>query len=233
MEDMPPGFRFYPTEEELLSFYLHNMLEGKREHLNNLINNRVIPVVDIYGYNPTDPPQFSVSLCHKGTEQWVFFVPRNESEARGGRPKRLTDSGYWKATGSPSLDYASDDRTIGFKRTMVFYNGRAPSGGHKTDWKMNEYKAFHGEASLANGAQLPPLRQEFSLCRVYTKSKCLRSLDRRPMAGAVQISRQVPQHVKYGFELTESLPESSSLGDKGNQMTQTEKIMTMNIPFGL
>ncbi|KAE8676495.1 NAC domain-containing protein 90 [Hibiscus syriacus] len=223
MEGMPPGFRFYPTEEELLSFYLNNMLEGKRENLNNLINNRVIPVVDIYGYNPTDLPQLSVSLCHKDTEQWFFFVPRNENEARGGRPKRLTDSGYWKATGSPSLVYASDDRPIGFKRTMVFYNGRAPSG-QKTDWKMNEYKAFHGEVSsvaLANGAQLPPLRQEFSLCRVYKKSKCLRSFDRRPLAGAVQISRQVPQHVKYGFELTESLPVSSSLGDKGNQITQT------------
>ncbi|KAI6669798.1 hypothetical protein NL676_004683 [Syzygium grande] len=28
MEDHPTGFRFYPTEEELVSFYLHNQLEG-------------------------------------------------------------------------------------------------------------------------------------------------------------------------------------------------------------
>ena len=53
MEDMPPGFRFYPTEEELVSFYLHNKLEGNREDLNQLMN-RVIPVVDIYDYNPWD-----------------------------------------------------------------------------------------------------------------------------------------------------------------------------------
>ncbi|GMI84780.1 hypothetical protein HRI_002147300 [Hibiscus trionum] len=210
MDDMPPGFRFYPTEEELVSFYLHNKLQGKQQRLDNLINNRVIPVVDIYGFNPSDLPQLSVSLCHKDPEQWFFFVPRSESEARGGRPKRLTDSGYWKATGSPGFVYASDGRPIGFKRTMVFYTGKAPSG-KKTEWKMNEYKAFEGEVS--SGAQLPPLRQEFSLCRVYKKSKCLRSYDRRPLPDAVHIGGRVPQHVEHGSELTESLPASSSLGD--------------------
>lgn len=52
MEIMPPGYRFYPTEEELISFYLHNKLEGERDDMN-----RVIPVVDIYDYNPTQLPR--------------------------------------------------------------------------------------------------------------------------------------------------------------------------------
>ena len=53
MENMPPGYRFYPTEEELVSFYLHKKLEGdQREDLN-----RVIPVVDIYDYQPWDLPR--------------------------------------------------------------------------------------------------------------------------------------------------------------------------------
>lgn len=56
MEDMPPGFRFYPTEEELVSFFLRNKLEGNREDLNHLMN-RVIPVVDIYEFNPWDLPR--------------------------------------------------------------------------------------------------------------------------------------------------------------------------------
>jgi len=74
-------------------------------------------------------------------EQWFFFIPRQESEARGGRPRRLTTTGYWKATGSPNHVYSSDNRIIGIKRTMVFYSGRAPNGA-KTDWKMNEYTAI-------------------------------------------------------------------------------------------
>ncbi|GAV72893.1 NAM domain-containing protein [Cephalotus follicularis] len=177
--DMPPGFRFYPTEEELVSFYLHKKLDGKIEKLNMLMD-RVIPTLDIYECNPWDLPQLAGCMCYGDPEQWFFFIPTQESEARGGRPKRLTTSGYWKATGSPGYVYSSDNQTIGIKRTMVFYNGRAPNGS-KTEWKMNEYNAIEGQvsSSRSNGA-IPTLRKGFSLCRVYKKSKCLRAFDRRP-----------------------------------------------------
>ncbi|KAH7512194.1 hypothetical protein FEM48_Zijuj12G0064700 [Ziziphus jujuba var. spinosa] len=159
MEDLPPGFRFYPTEEELVSFYLHSKLEGTREDLNHVMD-RVIPVLDIYDYNPWDLPLLSGELCRGDPEQCFFFIERQESEARGGRPNRLTSTGYWKATGSPNNIYSSDNRIIGVKRTMVFYIGRAPSG-RKTEWKMNEYKATEGEAyssSVTTSATtLPPV----------------------------------------------------------------------------
>ncbi|PHT37399.1 NAC domain-containing protein 90 [Capsicum baccatum] len=75
------------------------------------------------------------------SEQWFFFIPIQDREARGGRPTRLTTHGYWKATGTPGFVYSSsNNRIIGGKRTMVFYKGRAPNG-KKTQWKMNEYKA--------------------------------------------------------------------------------------------
>lgn len=99
--------------------------------------------------------EFSEFLCHKDPEQWFFFIPRRESEARGGRPNRLTTTGYWKATGSPSFVFCSN-RPVGEKRTMVFYNGRAPNG-NKTDWKMNEYKALvvdSGDASSSTVSYL-------------------------------------------------------------------------------
>ncbi|CAK9167624.1 unnamed protein product [Ilex paraguariensis] len=89
-------------------------------------------------------------LCQGDPEQWFFFVPRQEREAHGGRPNRLTTIGYWKATGSPGNVYSSN-QIIGVKRTMVFYRGRAP-GGRKTEWKMNEYKALAGEASSSTSA---------------------------------------------------------------------------------
>lgn len=56
MEDLPPGIRFYPTEEELVSFYLQNKLEGKRLDL-ILAMDRIIPVLDIYEFNPWQLPR--------------------------------------------------------------------------------------------------------------------------------------------------------------------------------
>ncbi|KAJ9184516.1 hypothetical protein P3X46_004231 [Hevea brasiliensis] len=182
MEDLAPGFRFYPTEEELISFYLHNKLEGKRENLNQAID-RVIPVLDIYDFNPWDLPQLSGELCRKDPEQWFFFIPRQKREAQGGRPNRLTVTGYWKSTGSPGYVYSSsNNRCIGMKRTMVFYTGRIPNG-RKTEWKMNEYKAIQ-EASSSTGPNAM-LRQEFCLCRVYKTSKCRRTFDRRPTGAQI------------------------------------------------
>ncbi|KAI9090677.1 hypothetical protein K1719_028530 [Acacia pycnantha] len=156
MENMAPGYRFYPTEEELISFYLKRKLEGDQSE----DINRVIPELDIYEYNPWDLPQVSGEASLRDTEQWFFFIPRQESEARGGRPRRLTTTGYWKATGSPNHVYSSDHRIIGMKRTMVFYNGRAPNG-RKTDWKMNEYKAISAETSSTRPPD-PRVRVEYS-----------------------------------------------------------------------
>lgn len=196
--DLPPGFRFYPTEEELLSFYLPSKLEGKApQHKLD----HVIPVVDIYEYNPWDLAKHSGECCREDKEQWFFFVPMQEKEGRGGRPNRLTSEGYWKATGSPGHVYSSDGRVIGTKRTMVFYKGRAPKG-QKTVWKMNEYNVLmvHGDASSSSSTSChstPKLWQELRLCRVYIKSKSVRSFDRRPTLGVQMVDQggAAPRHV--------------------------------------
>ncbi|KAH6827074.1 NAC domain containing protein 90 [Perilla frutescens var. hirtella] len=171
MGEMATGFRFFPTEEELISFYLHNKLEDKI--ISNI--NRVIPILNIYQLDPWQLPKHCGELCHGDTEQWFFFMPRQEREVRGGRPSRTTDSGYWKATGSPSYVYSSDNKVIGLKKSMVFYKGKAPTG-RKTKWKMNEYRAIKEDLNTS----MPMLRHEMCLCRVYVVSGSLRAFDRRP-----------------------------------------------------
>ncbi|XP_021715697.1 NAC domain-containing protein 90-like [Chenopodium quinoa] len=176
MEQLPPGFRFYPTEEELIAFYLHN---SQRPDLH-----RVIPSIDIYNFEPSQLPGLAGELCHRDTEQWFFFTPQQEREARGGRPNRTTASGYWKATGSPSYVYSSQNKVIGVKKTLVFYKGKAPIG-RKTKWKMNEYKAIKQQDFQTINASsittsIPELKHGLSLCRVYITSGCARAFDRRP-----------------------------------------------------
>ncbi|KAL5056251.1 hypothetical protein RYX36_036933 [Vicia faba] len=173
MVDIPPGFRFFPTEEELVSFYLKKKLQGERNSFD-----RVIPVIDINGVEPWNLPTLAGELCRKDKEQWFFFSPGQEREARGGRPNRTTGCGYWKATGSPGYVYSSDNKVIGVKKTMVFYKGKAPTG-RKTKWKMNEYRAIH-VCNQSNTAT-PQLRREFSVCRIYVISGGVRAFDRRPL----------------------------------------------------
>ncbi|GAB4833347.1 hypothetical protein Ancab_031591 [Ancistrocladus abbreviatus] len=210
MSEIPVGYRFYPTEEELI-FFLHQKLEGAQLDLD-----RLIPVLDIYDYNPWDLPQHSGDVCRGDTQlkEWYFFIPAQEREARGGRPNRLTQTGYWKATGSPGWVFSSDNRIIAGKRTMVFYMGRSPTG-RKTHWKMNEYRATD------HLHQQRP-RVEFSVCRVYTESKCVRSYDRRPAAAGVVLGSRSPaiqsppdhhQHVQSMQRPPIAIMEGTSSGD--------------------
>ncbi|KAG6414746.1 hypothetical protein SASPL_122120 [Salvia splendens] len=173
MEEMAMGFRFFPTEEELISFYLHNKLEFEDDKTSNI--HRVIPILDIYRLDPWQLPSHCGELCHGDTEQWFFFMPRQEREVHGGRPSRTTTSGYWKATGSPSHVYSSENKVIGMKKSMVFYKGKAPTG-RKTKWKMNEYRAIKEDPTSST----PMLRHEMCLCRVYVVSGSSRAFDRRP-----------------------------------------------------
>jgi hypothetical protein len=50
MEQDLPGFRFHPTEEELLDFYLHRVVHGMK------LNFDIIGTINIYRYDPWDLP---------------------------------------------------------------------------------------------------------------------------------------------------------------------------------
>ncbi|XP_047953528.1 NAC domain-containing protein 90-like [Salvia hispanica] len=171
-DEMPVGFRFSPTEEELVSYFLQIKLNGGPTPSID----RVIPLLPIYDYSPWDlPPEFAGELCCEGDrEEWFFFTPMQEREARGGRPNRLTNTGYWKSTGSPVDIFSSQNLRIGRRRTLVFYTGRSPHGT-KTSWKMNEYKMYDQSPN-------PQLKEELRLCRIYTGSYFPRAYGRRPAA---------------------------------------------------
>ncbi|CAK9167623.1 unnamed protein product [Ilex paraguariensis] len=184
-------------------------------------------------------PEFAGELCQGDTEQWFFFVPPQEREAHGGKPNRLTTTGYWKVAGSPGYVY-SYNRIIGVKRIMVFYTGRAP-GGRKTEWKMNEYKAIAGEASSSASAT-PMLRQEFSLCRVYLKSIILRIFDKRRSKVTAdkaivhqshQLNKASTSHQNpLMMVIRTSSPENKSTGDDVNPSQVVENdIMNLDVPL--
>lgn len=158
-----PGFRFHPTEEELLNFYLRSIVFGNKLH------GEIIAFLNIYKHHPRELPGLARI---NGEREWYFFVPRDRKHGSGGRPNRTTESGFWKATGSDRkiLSLSDPKKMLGAKKTLVFYEGRAPRG-RKTDWIMNEYRL--------SDACSQTQQQEIVLCKIYRKATSLKVLEQR------------------------------------------------------
>ncbi|KAJ8570976.1 hypothetical protein K7X08_037948 [Anisodus acutangulus] len=173
MEFELPGFRFHPTEEELLEFYLKNKVLGKKLRCD------VIGLLNIYRHDPWDLP----GLATIGEREWYFFVPRDRKYGSGGRPNRTTQKGFWKATGSDKKIFglSHPKNIIGLKKTLVFYTGRAPRGS-KTDWIMNEFR-------LPDTVSSP---QDIVLCKIYRKATSLKVLEHR---AAIEEEMKTTKHV--------------------------------------
>ncbi|KAK8483268.1 hypothetical protein V6N11_048973 [Hibiscus sabdariffa] len=202
-----PGFRFHPTEEELVEFYLRRKVEGKR------FNVELITFLDLYRYDPWELP----ALAAIGEKEWFFYVPRDRKYRNGDRPNRVTTSGYWKATGADRMIRGENSRSIGLKKTLVFYSGKAPKG-IRTSWIMNEYRLPHHETERYQKA-------EISLCRVYKRPgvedhpslpRCL--LTRRPSDSSTE--KRYPQEAAA----QQAMERFQAFGGGQSQQMEIEKI---------
>ncbi|CAI0396243.1 unnamed protein product [Linum tenue] len=151
----PPGFRFHPTDEEMILYYLKRKICRRKLRLN------VISELDVYKWDPEDLP--GLSLLKTGDRQWFFFSPRDHKYPNGGRANRGTAHGYWKATGKDRV-ITCNSRNVGVKKTLVFYRGRAPTG-ERTDWVMHEYTLDEEELK-----RCPNVKDYYALYKVYKKS---------------------------------------------------------------
>uniref|UniRef100_A0A453C544 NAC domain-containing protein n=1 Tax=Aegilops tauschii subsp. strangulata TaxID=200361 RepID=A0A453C544_AEGTS len=126
--DLPPGFRFHPTDEELITHYLAKKVADAR------FAALAVSVADLNKCEPWDLP----SLARMGEKEWYFFCLKDRKYPTGLRTNRATESGYWKATGKDK-DIFRGKALVGMKKTLVFYTGRAPKGD-KSGWVMHEYR---------------------------------------------------------------------------------------------
>ncbi|XP_060196564.1 NAC domain-containing protein 54-like [Lycium barbarum] len=152
---LPPGFRFHPTDEELVNYYLKRKVHGLEIELD------IIPEIDLYKCEPWQLAEKSF-LPSKDPE-WFFFGPRDRKYPNGFRTNRATRAGYWKSTGKDRR-VTSQNRAIGMKKTLVYYRGRAPQG-LRTDWVMHEYRIDDKECEGTSGIQ-----DSYALCRVFKKN---------------------------------------------------------------
>ncbi|CAL9197319.1 NAC domain-containing protein 48-like [Musa acuminata AAA Group] len=151
---LPPGFRFHPTDEELVTHYLC------RKCADLPVPVPIIAELDLYKYDPWQLP----GLASYGEKEWYFFSPRDRKYPNGSRPNRSAGSGYWKATGADKP--VGTPRPLAIKKALVFYAGKAPKG-EKTNWIMHEYRLADVDRSARKNNSLR--LDDWVLCRIYNK----------------------------------------------------------------
>ncbi|GAB4848490.1 hypothetical protein Ancab_003194 [Ancistrocladus abbreviatus] len=156
---VPPGFRFHPTDEELVGYYLKKKVASQKIDLD------VIRDIDLYRIEPWDL-QERCRIGYEEQNEWYFFSHKDKKYPTGTRTNRATMAGFWKATGRDKAVY-DKTKLIGMRKTLVFYKGRAPNG-QKSDWIMHEYRLESDE----NG---PPQEEGWVVCRAFKKRTSLQS----------------------------------------------------------
>ncbi|GAV91200.1 NAM domain-containing protein, partial [Cephalotus follicularis] len=205
---LPPGFRFYPTDEELLVQYLCRKVAGQEFPL------PIIAEIDLYKFDPWVLPSKAIF----GEKEWYFFSPRDRKYPNGSRPNRVAGTGYWKATGTDKI-ITSEGRKVGIKKALVFYIGKAPKGT-KTNWIMHEYRLI--EHSRKNGSTR---LDDWVLCRIYKKNssaqKCVSSVTSKEYSNNGSSSSS-SSHLD---DVLQSLPE---IDDRFFALPRINSLKTLN-----
>lgn len=213
---LPVGYRFRPTDEELIDYYLKLKINGFHKKVS------VIREVDICKYEPWDLPD--MSLVHSIDNEWFFFCPKDRKYQNGQRSNRATEAGYWKATGKDrSIKSSKGMNVIGRKKTLVFYKGRAPKG-NRSHWVIHEYCAT--DEALSG---MHPGQGAFVLCRLFKKHN-----EKQDEIGESSNCEEVEQNVPSPTVVKPSPEDTMSEQDTPVLSRQTDGYETNNgTPFSI
>lgn len=161
--NLPIGYRFHPTDEELVVHYL------KRKVLAFPLPALVIPDFDVF---QTDPWTLPGDVKEK---RFFFHKQKRDIMSKG---VVNGGSGHWKPIGKERLIVASEvnNQPVGIRKTMVFCGGKRPDRGSNTRWLMHEFHLVR-PGPTPNSVQLispMELKEYWVVSRVFQKK-------RRPM----------------------------------------------------
>ncbi|XP_006645428.1 NAC domain-containing protein 92-like [Oryza brachyantha] len=188
--ELPPGFRFHPTDEEIITFYLTPKVLDSRGFCVAAIGE-----VDLNKCEPWDLPGKAKMI---GEKEWYFYCQKDRKYPTGMRTNRATEAGYWKATGKDKEIFRHHHLLVGMKKTLVFYKGRAPKGD-KTNWVMHEYRLADASSSAADPTP-SPRHDDWAVCRIFHKSSGIKKpLMPVPMPMPVQLQATYHQQMAMGI----------------------------------
>ncbi|KAL1188969.1 NAC domain-containing protein 83 [Cardamine amara subsp. amara] len=125
---LPIGYRFHPTEQELI---LHYLLP---KAFTSPLPSSIIPVFDVFFSHPLTFPG-----DQKEKQRYFFCKKIRQVSSNEHRIKISSGDGYWKPIGKQRLIIACG-KTVGIRRTLAFYEtNKSSSHCNKTRWSMTEY----------------------------------------------------------------------------------------------
>jgi hypothetical protein len=159
---LPIGFRFRPTDEELLVHYL------KRKVWSMSLPAAVVPEFEVFHSNPWDLPGDS-------KEKRYFFCKTKSNFMSKCSGSLSTDCGFWKPTGKDKLIMGPGrNQVIGIKKPFVFYQVNK-SLALKTQWTMHEYCLVCSVATPYLPQKLMVQVGDWVVCRVYQRKRKARN----------------------------------------------------------
>ncbi|PRQ27718.1 putative transcription factor NAM family [Rosa chinensis] len=127
----PPGFRFHPSEQQLLSYYLSN------KKANPAIPggyNTIRELSDLRGRDPSELQNWSCySYGYKGRKRhWYFYTAGVSAEEKN------TKQGCWKRKGKVRDVFSRQGVVLGTRTSFVYYDG-SPDTASPTAWVLYQY----------------------------------------------------------------------------------------------
>ncbi|KAG7955014.1 hypothetical protein I3843_11G049800 [Carya illinoinensis] len=141
LTELPPGFRFMPTDQELVQHYLW------KKELSIPVPGKVFQDIDareLYA----KPPKSLVTFSREDRE-WYFFIYENEDsddDVRTAKTRVVENGqGFWKSWQEEDDPiYDADGNVIAFKKNLTYFSCRS-SKPKKTHWTMQEYRCNKGK----------------------------------------------------------------------------------------
>ncbi|XP_043687924.1 NAC domain-containing protein 68-like [Telopea speciosissima] len=157
--NIPVGFRFNPTEKELVCDYLAKKVwscSGNPNYIyKQFSSTAVIECSEVYNKHPWLLMVSTEGAAYRMERDGAvyFFVRMTKKNANGWRPNRRIngDMGFWKSTSSGKPVVDKHGNVLGMKKSLVYYVLKEgaddedkktcsshQNGGSKTSWIMHE-----------------------------------------------------------------------------------------------
>ncbi|CAL9106046.1 unnamed protein product [Musa acuminata var. zebrina] len=157
----PPGIRFVPTDQEVISCFLRPLVDGLPVPPGEIHHS------DIYQTEPWNLPE-GARYYYTPRHRMSAAADRGGSSSTSAHVRRTAGAGFWYGK-SPLVPIYNGAEVIGHKTSLAFnLKNRSTGFVTKTGWLMNEYILHSPDRQL----------QTRAICKIHNKNDARSDFDK-------------------------------------------------------